>query len=84
MLKTAAVIAFFALLRSAEYLSSHRHSYDHQSTLLITDIGFDPLLTQVTIMIKSSTGDGTSKRLPNFERPWSVIVKHNYQTLWIK
>ena len=57
MLQSVITLAFFGLLRSAEYVSSSPSSYDPTSTLLVSDIRFAADRRVAHINIKTSKTD---------------------------
>lgn len=57
LLWSAITTAFFGLLRSAEYTSSHVKQYNSSYTLLLSDVSFSPNLTYMAIKIRASKTD---------------------------
>ena len=53
----AVTMAFFGLMRSSEYTSSHVNSYNVHHTLLYSDISFAPDLSYTAVRIRSSKTD---------------------------
>ena len=57
MLKAAFTLAYFGLLRSAEYTSSTTSTYHPDTTLMLTNITFSKNLTLISINLRASKTD---------------------------
>lgn len=86
MLKSAALLAFFGLLRASEYLSQSSAKYDPQNTLSSQDISFARDMTHASIRIKQSKTDpfrqGCSIKIWALNNAWCPVLSlHAYYSL---